>query len=127
MRYQAVEHGFHHGTLLMEDAMSDIVEAKSTMAPVYTIDAKVKWNRTGVFSSPGASIWVTVVGGSWTANPNWGFRVDGEGNKRYIGKPGYALPGVPEGALVGRLGNQVFYVGNRGRIPNTPQSEELFL
>lgn len=42
-------------------------------------------------------------------------------------KEGYALPDAPEGALVGRLGNRTFFIGNRGRIPNTNTSEELLL
>ena len=52
---------------------------------VKTMDVKadVKWNRTGVFSSPTTSIWVTVIRGGWRANPNWPSSVDGKGYDRY--------------------------------------------
>jgi hypothetical protein len=100
----------------------------------YRIDAREKWQGTGVFiNAETDNIWVSYVGGGWTANPAWktttGAKlfVDGEGNRNYIGKEGYALPGVAEGALVGRIENGTpFYVGNRGHLP-TEVKGQLYL
>jgi hypothetical protein len=45
--------------------------------------------------------------------------VGAAGNPRLIAKSGYALPGQPEGALIGRIGNSgvPFMVGNQVQLP----------
>jgi glucose dehydrogenase len=67
------------------------------------VDAKVKWGGTGINLDHGDHVTVTLVSGSWTANPATG-RVGPAGNPGYIAKPGYTLPGAHEGALIGRVG-----------------------
>lgn len=64
------------------------------------------------------------TGGQWTANPATGM-VGAAGNPRLIAKPGYALPGQPEGALIGRIGNSgvPFLVGNQVQLPRGQQGE----
>jgi glucose dehydrogenase len=57
------------------------------------------------------------VSGTWTANPATGM-VNAAGNPSYTAKPGYLLPGRPEGCLVGRVGQGApFYVGLSASAP----------
>jgi hypothetical protein len=94
---------------------------------LYTVQAALKWQPTAVYVPPGGGMVVAWLNGAWTANPAWGFSVNGRGNLALpSAKPGYAMPGVPEGALVGLLQTTVFLIGNWTRIP--PQlSGQLYL
>lgn len=94
------------------------------------IDATKKWQATGVFvKSDTDTISVTRAAGSWTSHSGRRTEkyLDGQGWSGHKAKPGYALPGAPDGALVGRIGDSApFYIGNRGRVP-TQTRGELFL
>lgn len=81
---------------------------------ILNIDATVKWQNTGLQVNSGDTVSVVYESGQWTANPNdnGGQLYGPDGNPSYIdAKPGYALPGQNEGALVGRIGSDVFLVG----------------
>jgi hypothetical protein len=93
----------------------------------YTVYAAQKWQGTGVYVQPGQSLLVAWLNGEWTSNPAWGFNVNGRGNPALPNaKPGYAMPGVPEGALVGMIQNNVFLVGNWSKTPSQ-MSGQLYL
>ncbi len=78
--------------------------------------ANVKWQKTGVYCSGGEEIVVSYRSGSWTVSPDVR-NVDGNGNSHFRAKAGYTMPGEPQGCLIGRIGNQTFYLGNNGKTP----------
>lgn len=85
--------------------------------PVVTVQANVKWQKTGVVATPGMPLTVSYQSGLWTANPgdNGGVPYDAAGNPAYIdAKTGYTLSGQDEGALIGRIGDggTPFLIGN---------------
>jgi hypothetical protein len=82
----------------------------------FTIRADRGWQATGVFLQSGRQALITA-NGVWTANPATGM-TGPAGTPYYIAKPGYALPGAPEGALVGRVGSSApFLVGTGAASP----------
>lgn len=86
----------------------------------FTLSAKTKWMKTGITINPKTSADIQVVGGSWTANPhtNGGQLYSAAGDPQgAIAKPGYAIPGVREGMLVGRVGSTVFPIGMGASTP----------
>lgn len=93
----------------------------------FTVAATKPWMETGVETSDNGGIEIKYITGKWTCNP----QVDGgalygpEGLRGYIAKDGYALPGLAEGALVGRVDNHVFLVGNQFSVslPTTGEIE----
>jgi hypothetical protein len=94
---------------------------------LYTVLASQKWQATGVYVQPNQSLVVAWLNGAWTANPAWGFTVNGQGNPSLPNaRPGYAMPGVAEGALVGMIQNNVFLIGNWSNTPSN-MSGQLFL
>jgi len=91
------------------------------------VQAKTKWQDSGITLGRDDTVVVRYTGGTWTANPDTGF-VDAAGNSRYIAKPGYTLPGAKEGALCGKVGESgdVFLIGNKAQVP-AGLSGSLFL
>lgn len=87
--------------------------------PTFVVQANQVWPATGYVVNPGDQIVIIWITGEWTANPAWGIMVNGTGNPAYAQAPtGYALPGAAQGALVGRVANQPFLIGNRGVVPS---------
>lgn len=70
----------------------------------YTVYANIHWMNTGLALNGTAGVAIAAVGGQWTANPGTGM-VGATGNAEFIAKDGYALPGAPEGLLVGYVGS----------------------
>jgi hypothetical protein len=90
-----------------------------TVAPT-TIQANIKWQNTGVTVSPGTPVNIAYQSGLWTANPNGfgGQLYNAAGGPTFIAaKPGYTMPGENEGALIGKVGNDVFFVGMGATVP----------
>jgi hypothetical protein len=86
--------------------------------PTFVVQSTKVWPSTGYQIRAGEKIVVMWISGQWSANPAWGILVNGLGNPQFPQAPtGYALPGAPEGALVGRVGSQAFLIGNRGVVP----------
>ncbi|MFL9844567.1 hypothetical protein [Flavobacterium rhizosphaerae] len=82
------------------------------------VRANIKWQNTGVNVTAGTPVAITYQSGLWTANPEFKNLYDAAGNPLNIkAKPGYTLPGANEGALVGRVGGEVFLVGMGARVP----------
>ena len=91
------------------------------------VAAAVKWNSTGINVRQGdrVDIWADPdYVNVWQVSPS--VRCGPEGDSRWIGKPGYALPGRPEGCLVARIGSYTFFIGREGFI-NSPTAGELML
>lgn len=81
----------------------------------FTVQARPFWQDTGVVVGRHPVV-IRVTEGLWTANPATGMVGPG-GTPQFIGKPGYALAGEPEGMLIGRIGKHVFPVGAGSSIP----------
>jgi len=85
------------------------------------VQADIAWQNTGVQLSASETATITYQSGLWTANPNDnnGQLYDANGNPTFIeAKPGYTMPGKNEGALIGRIGDTVFFVGNEAVTPS---------
>jgi hypothetical protein len=88
------------------------------------------WTETRVDIKDGSRYIVTVAddAGEWVTNPWWKGRL-GVGSTQYS-KAGaaYLLPGAPEGALIGKVGNdgRPFLIGN-GALTPAGASGKLFL
>ncbi len=84
--------------------------------------ANVKWQKTGVYCSEGEKIVVSYRSGRWNVSPAVR-NVDGNGCSYHKAKEGYTMPGKPEGCLIGRIGNEIFYLGNNGVTPENLAGE----
>ncbi|MFH6565584.1 GMC oxidoreductase [Pseudomonas kulmbachensis] len=102
---------------------ADVV-ASDLLKRTVQVQANQAWQGTGVQVNGQNWQLAMCTGGQWTANPATGM-VSAAGNPGLIAKPGYALPGQPEGALIGRIGNSgvPFLVGNKAQLPRAQQGE----
>ena len=102
---------------------ADVV-ASDLLKRTVQVQANQAWQGTGVQVNGQNWQLAMCTGGQWTANPATGM-VSAAGNPGFIAKPGYALPGQPEGALIGRIGNSgvPFLVGNKAQLPRAQQGE----
>ena len=92
----------------------------STALSASYVVAKSKWQNTNIKITAGTPASIAYVNGAWTANPNDnnGELYGPAGNPTYISaKEGYTMPGENEGALIGKVGDSVFLVGESGDIP----------
>ncbi len=93
--------------------------AMLVITPV-TVEANIAWQNTGINISADETGTISYLDGLWTANPNdnGGKLYNAAGNPTYINaKPGYTLPNVNEGALIGKVGSNVFLIGEKASIP----------
>tara|TARA_B100000678_G_scaffold145601_1_gene121596 strand:+ start:1111 stop:1869 length:759 start_codon:yes stop_codon:yes gene_type:complete len=82
-----------------------------------TVQANQAWQSTGVNLTGKQRTEIRWTGGMWTANPANGM-CGGAGDRRFIAATGYTMPGQPEGALIGKVGdNPVFMVGDAAEAP----------
>lgn len=99
--------------------LSTAMPALLIVAPT-TVQANIAWQDTGIVLSPNNTANIQYTGGLWTANPNdnYGQLYNAAGNPVFIAaKPGYTLPGQDEGALIARVGTQLFLVGLGTTLP----------
>ncbi|MFT7086209.1 MAG: hypothetical protein ACJAV5_001933 [Vicingaceae bacterium] len=88
----------------------------------FIVNAKDEWQDTGIVLNTGGItnseviLNVKVSSGTWSTSPTVS-NVTGAGSREVIAKEGYVLPGSPEGSLIGRIGNTVFYIGDEGQVP----------
>ncbi|WP_291287530.1 hypothetical protein [Flavobacterium sp.] len=111
-----------------EEFKTPIPPCNFAVPPVdFTVKAKpvpgtdsYPWLNTGVRLNEKRVATIKYVDGLWTANPNInnGQLYNSAGNPTFIeAKPGYALPGKNEGALVGKVGDTVFLIGLGASTP----------
>ena len=94
----------------------------------FFVDSTLPWQNTGYVNS-GKSYTIEYVSGLWTSNPeiNNGNLYGPSGSGIVASQPGYALPGVNEGALIGRVGNNTpFLIGQKATTPEG-QTGPLYL
>lgn len=83
--------------------------------------AAKKWQKTGIRITKDEKAIVSRQSGTWCINPSQG-NCDADGIP-IIGKEGYTLKGAREGALIGKVGNSVFCLGNHGETPKGVEGE----
>lgn len=98
-------------------ASTDTTLAANILYPITAvIQANEAWQDTGLQVTGTQNTQIAFLSGSWVFNP--GYPACGPvGNASLIAKPYYTLPGKPEGALIGRIGDQVFLVGPQYNVP----------
>lgn len=102
---------------------ADVV-ASDLLKRTVPVQANQAWQGTGVQVNGHSWQLAVCTGGQWTANPGTGM-VGAAGHPGLTAKPGYTLPGQPEGALIGRIGTSgvPFLVGNQAQLPRGQQGE----
>lgn len=96
---------------------SDVDMAIRLNFPVtFIVQANQPWQDTGITLQANEKAVIQYLSGWWFISPQLP-RCDGNGGGRRINYPDYALPGYPEGGLVGRVNQQAFWVGNQGETP----------
>ena len=103
---------------------------------IFTVDATKGWQATGVQVPHDWQVTIKYLSGYWSFNSAEP-QCDANGNASLSAKNGYPLPGAPEGALIGCLGNplnlndqddHIFLVGGEVIELNTAEGEvELYL
>ncbi len=85
-----------------------------------TVFATSSWLDTGIYIPKGSNSTITYISGQWTANPEIdNGELYGPEGVPITAKPGYAMPGANEGALVGRIGEgEPFLIGRGVTIPS---------
>lgn len=101
-------------------AQKPSMPALLTVAPV-TVQANIAWQNTGIVLNAANKANIQYQSGLWTANPqdNGGQLYNSAGNPTFIpAKTGYTMPGQDEGALIARVGSQMFLVGLGTTLPS---------
>lgn len=82
-----------------------------------TVSAISGWQDTGIDIAEGEILRMEHVSGSWNGDggryPSHG--PAGPRHDAYTAPPGYPLPGVIEDSLVGKIGSEVFFIGDQIR------------
>jgi hypothetical protein len=89
----------------------------------FNVHANRFWQETGVFLRSGRQVSITARG-TWAFNPLQG-TTGPSGDRRAIAKPGYPLPGAPEGALIGKVGKSAAFLVGDGATYRARESGEL--
>jgi hypothetical protein len=98
------------------DAASSTLAATILFPVTVTVQARDGWQATGVIVDARYMTTIACRGGNWTIDGEPG-GCDGAGYAARIAGPACPLPGVPEGALVGRAGATNFLVGHVTTVP----------
>ncbi len=105
---------------LFQQIISLLAYACYLSATFVTIEAGLKWQKTGVLVTPDKLVSISSKSGGWTANPatNNGqfYGPDGNPSRRAV-QAGYTLPGANEGGLIGKVADTVFWVGSHVTVP----------
>lgn len=101
---------------------ADISQALKSCFPdskpvIVEVQAAKPWQATGVRIGTGEKAVIEYQSGTWRISPAIP-ACDANGSSIYTAKNGYAMPGKPEGGLLGRIGDKVFWVGKRGETPS---------
>lgn len=94
------------------DSDSDTVSGTT----VFTVNAGLPWQNSGVVVQPGNQVYISFSNGLWTANPATG-NYDANGDPAFVAKIFYAYPGAAQGELIGRVGTTLFVVGDGNNVP----------
>ena len=109
---------------VLDDQESLIATRSPGLTPrTVSVDSRLGWQDTGILLAPGVEVTVEVLQGSWTSSqgivpPNSG------GGSVYICAEAAVepsgckepLPSSPQGALIGKVSDQIFHVGSSALI-----------
>jgi len=109
--------GEEPGTLTPTQSME--VSAKSV---VVVVMADVEWNESGVYVDAGVNYPILTYGAAWTASPSeYPDSLSGPGGQTWYNDCSLVetglicnLDGAPYGALIGKVGEQAFLIGDNG-------------
>ena len=105
----------------------EIQYACQFMGPTeFEVNAKLPWQKTGIYIRPWNQIQIKHISGKWVFNPELQ-SCGPEGNRGLFAKYGYALPGSPEGALIGKVGEYKFNAGATNTICIDEEGELEFV
>lgn len=95
---------------------SEVMQTVMRIYPfIFRISANKSWQNTGLILKKGEKVTIKYISGRWYISPAaWG--CDAEGGSSCSGRWGYPMPYEREGAVVGRIGNEVIYVGRHAQI-----------
>lgn len=89
---------------------------------LFTVNANDSWQDTGIEVTSHSFINIVYKSGLWTANPNINENsglYDAGGNLQIPNaKEGYTLAGKTEGALIGKVGATIFFIGSYATLPS---------
>jgi hypothetical protein len=86
--------------------------AGSGPAPVeFTCNAAQSWQNTGILVHAGDRLTILYENGQWTADIRAGLAPPA-GNPRTPGRTNDVVPAAYHSALIGRVGDQLFIIGN---------------
>lgn len=95
----------------------DSLQATNVLYPLtVSVAANQAWQSTGLVVTGNQKTDVNYISGMWSFNPQLP-SCDASGNPSYRAKPFYTLPGQPEGALIGKLGDTMFLIGRQLTLP----------
>lgn len=75
-----------------------------------TVKATEKWHDTGILLGKNELVKIRYLSGEWLSNPLNGL-CDANGTDGHKGLPYYTMEGANDGALIGKLVDEVFLVG----------------
>jgi|GEM_PF-4365412 len=80
--------------------------------------ANLFWQNTGAYVTPGKTVTVKYIGGTWSLWPASSNRYYDAGGTTDMADHPFALSGVRQGMLIGKVGDRVFPIGNQATIPS---------
>lgn len=103
-----------------------VLEATEVSVQIFEIPANQKWGNTRIAVRKGEELHISYLSGTITDGDT--AISDANGNGYVCGHTDCCepLPSVPRDALIGRVGNQIFYIGN-GSILEMPATGHLYL
>ena len=114
--------------IMSRPANTNAVATSGQMAAsgnTFTVNANQDWTPTGITVTKGQVLTINASGQiQLSPNANDTAGVDGASGGRLA--PRAALPRIPAGALIGRIGNTPFAIGSRTTV-TAPTSGQLFL
>lgn len=99
---------------------------KVQKSPVlFEVHAALPWQKTGIILTPKEKAVIVYQSGTWSVSSD-ASGCDADGGYRRLKYSEYPVPGAAEGALVGRVGDQVFLAGLSSQTPENASGELQF-
>ena len=102
------------------------LEAKEVSGWIFEISAKEKWGNTKIKVNKSQEIQLSYIAGRITDNDTAASDANGTGYVCGNSNCCEPLPSVPRMALIGRVGEEIFYIGNGG-VLEMPATGHLYL
>lgn len=104
------------------------VDTQKTLNELYPITVKstLPWQATGVIVGSADSLQIVALG-KWGINNGPSGQCDADGIASLVAKMYYTLPNKPEGALIGRIGDNPPYLAGNSSYAPKGQTGELHL